>query len=126
MSNASVLAVNRRVTKQFIDTDPTVISLIPTVRTKTDGGSRVEEDGPPKNPQTFKLISIQFTAQQNVPALTIDGVERVITHYLLGEWDCDMEAGDHWVDDRGWRFVVVAMMDGHGWEKKGAVEAHGR
>lgn len=105
--------------------DPTDIVLIPTVKTHTDAGSDVEQDGVPRIVQSFKLISIEFTPQGTNPQIVVDGVERVIGFYLLGTWDCVMQAGDHWVGADGRRYTVVALMDGHGYETKGAVEAHG-
>jgi len=120
-----VLVIQREMTKTYIAQDPTTISLIPTVKTHTDSGSQVEEDGPVRAPQTFKLISIEFTPQGTNPRITVDGVERIIGFYLLGEWGAIVEPGDHWVGDDGRRYTVIAMMDGHGYETKAAVEAHG-
>lgn len=118
-------ALLRRGTVNYISYDPTTIELIPTVKTRTDSGSTVEEDGTPREPQDFKLISIEFTPQGTNPTVTVDGVERVIGFYLLGAWDADIEVGDHWTGDDGRRYEVIALMDGHGYESKGAVEAHG-
>lgn len=125
MSVEATRAVLRKGTTAYIAMDPTTISLIPTVKYKTDAGSEVTEDGTPRDPQTFKLISIEFTPQGTNPRLTVDGVERIIGFYLLGEWDCVMEPGDHWIGADGRRYEVIAVMDGHGYETKGAVEAHG-
>jgi hypothetical protein len=84
------------------------------------------EDLPPRAPQTFKLITIQFTAQQGVPSVAIDGHEYVIGAYLLGETTSIMEVGDYWIGPDGRRWQIIALMDGHGWEKKAAVEIHGQ
>lgn len=118
-------AILRQGTIDFISIDPTTITLIPTVRVKQDDGSFVEEDGPARDPQTFKLNSIEFTPQGQTVTITQDGVERIIGFYLIGAYDCIMEPGDHWVGDDGRRYTVIALMDGHGYETKGAVEAHG-
>jgi hypothetical protein len=118
-------AVLRQGTLDYIAMDPTTITLIPTVRTKQDDGSFIEEDGTPRDPQTFKLISVEFTPQGQKFTITQDGIERVIGFYLLGAWDCIMQARDHWIGDDGRRYTVIALMDGHGYETKGAVEAHG-
>lgn len=118
-------AVLRQGTVDYIAMDPTTITLIPTVRTRQDDGSYIEEDGTPRDPQTFKLISIEFTPQGQTVSITQDGIERIIGFYLLGAWDCVMQPRDHWVGDDGRRYTVIALMDGHGYETKGAVEAHG-
>jgi hypothetical protein len=120
-----MLVIQRQMTAKYIQTDPTTIVLTPTVQHHTDSGSVVEEDGPDRAPQVFKLISLQFTPREQLPNVTVDGVERIIGFYLLGEWGCVMEAKDHWVGADGRRYVIVAMMGGHGYETKGAVEAHG-
>lgn len=118
-------AVLRQGTIDYISIDPTTITLIPTVRTKQDDGSYMEEDGTARDPQTFKLISIEFTPQGQTVTITQDGVERIIGFYLLGAWDCVMQPKDHWIGDDGRQYTVIALMDGHGYETKGAVEAHG-
>jgi hypothetical protein len=118
-------AVLRQGTIDYISMDPTDIVLIPLVRTRQDDGSFIEEDGPPRASQTFKLISIEFTPQGQTVSLVVDGIERIIGFYLMGAWDCVMRPGDHWVGDDGRRYSVIALMDGHGYETKGAVEAHG-
>jgi hypothetical protein len=124
-SPEQVRAVLRQGTKDYIAQDPTSIALTPRVKTHTDSGSEVWEDGTPRAAQSFKLISIAFTPQGTNPQITVDGVERIIGFYLLGAWDCVMEVGDHWVGSDGRRYEVIALMDGHGYETKGAVEAHG-
>jgi hypothetical protein len=115
----------RQGTLDYIAMDPTDIALIPLVKTKTDSGSEIREDGPPRAVQTFKLISVEFTPQGQTTTIVQDGIERVIGFYLLGAWNCIMMPGDHWIGADGRRYEVIALMDGHGYETKGAVEAHG-
>lgn len=122
---ATTLSVLRQGTKDYIAIDPIEIALIPSVATRTASGSTVYEDGTPRAVQTFKLITLEFTPRERQPVVTQDGVERIIGAYLLGAWDCVMQPRDHWIGADGRRYEVVALMDGHGYETKGAVEAHG-
>jgi hypothetical protein len=122
---AAVLKIQRQMTIDFIATDPTVISLIPTVKTKLPNGAWSEVDGTPRAPQTFKLIPVDFTAHGQSLTVMQDGVERIISYYLLGAYDAVIEPGDHWVNADGRRCVVISMMDTHGYEQKATVEAHG-
>lgn len=122
---AAIAAKQRALTQRYIDYDPTTIILIPTVKTHTDSGSDVWTDGPPRMAQTFKLITIEATAHGHEPVSTQDGVERIINAVLLGAWDSVMEVGDHWRGADGRRYTIIALEDGHGYAKKGLVEAHG-
>lgn len=110
----------RRLTKVYIDYDPTVITLIPTIKTATPTGGYTESDGPPRIPQTFKKIAV--AAFSAAPRITIAGVERIIDYVLLGEYDSIMEPGDHWFDSNGDRYTVIAIEAGHGYERKGFAE----
>lgn len=118
--------INREITKQYIAMDPITLELIPQAEFKTDSGSTVMEDGTPRDPQTFKLITLQFTPRQGEPSITIDGHEHTIGAYLLGEYGATVGVGDYWIGEDGRRYQVIALMDGHGWETKAAVEIHGQ
>lgn len=120
----SFLDIQRDMTLAYISMDPTTVVLIPRVKHHTDSGSQVWEDGPPRAAQTFKLILLQG-AGGSERVITVDGVERTIAGYLLGAYDCVMQAGDHWTGDDGRRYEVIAMQATHGYETKGAIEAHG-
>jgi hypothetical protein len=120
----SFLEIQREMTKAYISQDPTDIVLIPTVKTHTDSGSTVIEDGTPRKLQTFKMILLQGSGGSE-RVLTVDGVERTIAGFLLGAYDCVMQAGDHWTGADGRRYEVIAMQATHGYETKGAIEAHG-
>lgn len=119
------IAALRAGTVAFINQDPTVISLTPRVETKQASGASVWTDGTPREPQTFKLISQGFTAHGAKRTVTLSGTERTIDYVLMGTWDAVVEVGDHWTDDNGRRFTVISLDDGHGYELKANVEAHG-
>lgn len=114
------LEEQRRLTKVYIEYDPTMIALIPTVKTRTISAGFTESDGTPRAPQTFKRIAVgAFTA---APRVTIAGVERIVDYVLMGAYDSIVEPGDYWIDGNGDRYNVIAIEAGHGYEKKAFVE----
>lgn len=113
--------VLREQTLKYIAYDPIILSLIPVVRSGTDEGGQSIVDGPPRAPQTFKLIALSANQRRE---LTVSGKERVIDYHLLGAHDSLMEAGDHWSDSDGNWYEVIRIDAGHGYERKGFVEVH--
>lgn len=113
------LDVQRRLTREFIASGPTTIALIPSEAVVRANGGTSMSDGTPRTPQQFKLIPMTFNQR---PTFTIDGVDRIIDYTLLGEWNSVMEVWDHWDDGEGGTNVIIALTDGHGYEKKGLVE----
>lgn len=89
---AAELNIQRKNTKVFIDADPVSIRLKRESRTATeDGGHRKNADGPPMDPQIFRLIPIT----DQMPVIqTPDGFQRTPTYVLLGTYDCDMDIWD--------------------------------
>lgn len=118
---SAILAAQRRVTRGYIDADPTTVTLIPSTVTVLANGGKSQVDGIPRTPQRFKLIQVAFDAR---PTLTVDGVERIISYILLGTHDSTMEVWDHWSGDDGSVYTIVALGEGFGYEKKGLVERH--
>lgn len=114
----STLEAQRRITKAFIDEDPTTITLIPTEIQVQPSGDKRRFDGAPRAPQTFKVIPMTFDQR---PTVTVDGVDRIISHTLLGEYNCTMELWDHW-DDGEETYVIVAFAPSYGYERKALVE----
>jgi hypothetical protein len=112
----------RRMTKAFIDADPTVISLIPQNEVITPGGGRKLEQDQPRADQTFKVIPMTFDQR---PTVTAGGVERIIDYTLLGTWDAEGAVWDRFtLSDPNEYYLVVAIADGHGYEKKFLCERH--
>lgn len=112
----------RQMTRAFINADPTVITLTPYVETITAGGGRRLEPGTPRPDQTFKLIPMTFDQR---PTVTAGGVERIIDYTLLGEWDAEGAVWDRFtLEDPNEYYLVVAITDGHGYERKFLCERH--
>lgn len=118
MSAIITLDAQRRMTKWFIDEDPTTIVLIPTEITVQPSGDKRRSDGPPRAPQIFKVIPMTFDQR---PTVTVDGVDRIVSHTLLGEHFCTMELWDHWIDGED-TYVIIAFAPGYGYERKALVE----
>jgi hypothetical protein len=118
----SELEMQRRTTKAFIDADPTVISLIPQSETITPGGGRKFTQDQPRADQTFKVIPMTFDQR---PTVTAGGVERIIDYTLLGEWNAEGGVWDLFtLQDPNEYYLIVAIADGHGYEKKFLCERH--
>jgi hypothetical protein len=113
--------VQRRQTKAFIAMDPTDIVLTPVVETATPSGGKTRRDGTPRATQRFKVIVMTFDQR---PTVTTAGVERLIDYTLLGEWDAEMAVGDKWQDEDGGWIEIVAMAEGHGYERKALCSRH--
>lgn len=120
------LALNRLNTKAFIDARPSTLALIPVINTTTETGGRRTVDAPPRVAQVMRLIE-QVSAYGNSPGLlpSQDGQERRVTYQLLGEWDCLIEVGDHWLDAAGIRYEVRELLPFNGYERRGRVVQYG-
>jgi hypothetical protein len=117
------LAAQVRLTQGFINQDPTVIELFVQVEEITSKGGRIKTAGVSRGLQTFKVIPMTFDQR---PTITAGGVERVIDYTLLGMPDAMVAVNDVWFLDTepADYFLVVAITDGHGYEKKVLCERH--
>jgi hypothetical protein len=113
------LAVNQAMTAAFIADSPTAVILTPQAVLVEANGARKLVPQSPRAEQTFKLIPMTFDQR---PTLLIDGVERIISYTLLGTHDSIMEVWDTWTGADGSTYLIVAMAEGFGYEKKGLVE----
>lgn len=126
MNGLAELYAQRRVTTDFIASNPTSLALIEAGKVKTAAGGTVRANGPTRVAQTFRVID-QSTASGGVPGplRTADGVSRRATHQLLGAWDADMAVGDHWIGTDGKRYEIVEVLPENGYERRGRVIAYG-
>jgi hypothetical protein len=115
------LLMQRQQTYVFIAADPSIIALTPRRRFKQPSGSYVWEDLPPRPEQTFKMIPM---AAGTKPTAILNGVERIADYTLLGMHDAVVDVHD-WFMIGGIKYTVIEMADGHGYETKALVEAHG-
>jgi hypothetical protein len=117
----SELAVNRRNTTAFIAARPTTIALIPVAVSQTASGGRVTGDLPARPAQVMRLIE-QGTSTGNSPGRvpTTDGHQLKVTWQLLGEWDAEMEIGDHWDN-----YQIQELLPYNGYERRAKVVEYG-
>jgi len=118
------LAVNRRLTKAFIDYLPVTLVLVPQVKVKKPAGGWVLEDGTPRTPQVMTLIEQTGLSGQPQPTRTVDGVERKVEFEVVAEWNAAISADD-WFVYQGKEFRVIDLWIDNGWEKRALVVARG-
>jgi len=116
------IEVQKQLTKWFIDSDPSMITLIPRVKSRANSGGSVFTDQPPRPAQKFKLITMTDSTR---PTVTSDGVERLIDFTLLGEVGMVVAVHDYWRDPDGTRYEVVELVPSNLYEVKALVTKHG-
>lgn len=120
MSEAS-LAINRRLTKKFIDRLPVTITLIPHENVKQPAGGYRLEPQTARDPQVVTLIE---PSGEPFPQVTTDGVDREVRFQLLGEWDCQVARRDTFTH-QGREWEVVELWIHNGYEVRAMVSARG-
>lgn len=116
------MQVKRETTTWFIAAYPIDLVLTPVSSVKTNSGGVSKRDLPQRPIQRMRLISMSASQK---PKITDDGVEREIDLTLLGEWDCQMDIGDWWIDGEGLKYEVVEMVPFNGYEVRGLVVKSG-
>lgn len=103
------LAAQRKITRMLIASDPTVLELIIMTTTRTNTGGLSFAEASTRDPQTFKFSQITTQSGGADPVRTIDGVERKMDFMLIGEYDAEITAGDHFylLDEE---YLVVELM----------------
>jgi hypothetical protein len=120
------ISVNRELTSFFIASAPTQIELIPVVETRTGSGAIQFVDEEARPMQTFRLIPMASTERPVPSGNAGGGQQRKYDFTLLGEWNCEMAEGDHWVDEVGQHWQVDSLVSFNGYERKGMVMSYGR
>lgn len=118
------LAIQRRNTTAFIYASPTQVELIPVEEVRTGSGAVSYEDLLPRAIQVFRLIPMGSTER---PISSANGGEQAKYDFtLLGEWNCEMAVGDHWLDEVGQHWQIDSVISHNGYERKGMVMSYGR
>ena len=117
------LRINRYLTKQFIDMDPTSIVLLRRARVDNGAGGWRYSSALPRPAQVFKLIP--QGGPVNGLTETTDGAERKYDFVLLGEHDADVDVGDYWLDADGSHWVVEGFIPSNEYEIRAGVRAVG-
>lgn len=132
MLKPSLLNALRKATSISIAVDPSVIELIPTVKVKGQGGivtTLPDSEVTPREPQVFTVESVGATLQgisgTSGGSVQTQGAQAHSWSFNLhGSFDCEMEIGDHWVED-GTTYRVEAIQPANGYERVGVVSAFG-
>lgn len=112
-------SIHRKNTKRFIDSDPTVISLITPVNAIVNG-TKVANYTEDRAAQTFKII---WQGDDGVVRETPGGTRR-FNFIILGEYDAELDIGDFWqVGDQ--KFVIEYVYPNNGYEVKAGGVSHG-
>jgi hypothetical protein len=111
--------IHRKNTKRFIDSDPTVVSLITPVSMMVNG-TKIANYTEDREPQTFKII---WQGDDGIVRETPGGARR-FNFILLGEYDAELAIGDFWqVDEQ--KFVIEYIFPNNGYEVKAGGVSHG-
>lgn len=116
------LAVNRDLTTWFIAANSIWLRVTPVRKQRTGSGGTALVNLPERVPQKMRLISMSASQK---PKITDDGIEREIDLTLLGEWDCQLDVGDWWVDGEGLKYEIVEMVPYNGYEVRALVVKSG-
>lgn len=116
-----ILETQRKLTAALIADDPTTATLVPVTRVRTASGGYVEQDGTPRDPQTFKLSLLAYDQR---PTITVAGVERLMDYHLIGPHDMQIGVGDWWTDEQGTKYEVAGFTEGWEYETKAFVFRH--
>lgn len=127
--SVAALAVNRRITKWFIDDDPYDIVLHPRIKVSKPGGGYEFVDGEPLPTQRVKLVykggASSFGGAEGVQ-VTSDGEEFRYDFTIIAEWDANIPIGSWWEDDKGQRWEVKSLIPYNGYEVRASCSAYGK
>lgn len=118
------LAANQVATELFIKSDPSVITLTPNKRVRTQNGSYRHEAGEPKPPQTVKII---FQDNRGHSEWNTDGEYRKNAVIIVAKHDADIDEGDtfHWPPGDLKKWVVTGIHPSNGYEVKADAYVYG-
>lgn len=114
-------AIQRRLTKAFIDVRPVSLSLIPRERLQQPSGGTKWAELPARETQVFTLVEPSGTP---APVRTLDGKERVIEFMLVGEHDAELGVYDVF-SHGGHEWEVLYLHYPNGWETRAEVARRG-
>ena len=115
------LLVQRKLTQEFIQMLPTTVVLTPNTRVRTPSGGYQKQPQAPRAPLTVTIIEPGVDPQ---PTVTQDGIVRVVSFEVLGEWDAPMAIDDSFVH-QGKDWEIVALFYNNQYETRAWVAARG-
>lgn len=120
-ANSRELALNRRMTKWFIDRDPSTIVLSSPNKVQSGTAWRVSGKND-KDPQTVKII---WPGGDGFVLTTPDGRTRRFDFIIVGEHDADIEIDDFFEFENGNKYTIEYLFPANGYEVKGGGSSHG-
>lgn len=111
--------IQRKITIAYIDTKPSMITLIPRVRAKQSTGGFAFQELTPRSPQKMRLIE-PYHGTLPVVLTGSDGVQREMELMLLGRWDCDLEKYDIFTYS-GQAYEIAQLYHFNGYEQRAEV-----
>lgn len=119
----TVLDIQKRLTKAFIDTAPVSLTLTPRNLVSDGEGGKRQVPGTPRTAQTF-MLSEPSDSGARLPVATSDGEQLTIDFMLLGEFDAVIAEGDVFVYN-GYEYKIETIMPFNGYERRALVIRHG-
>lgn len=120
MLSAVEATLQRRVTKQFIDANPTSIILLNKIPGPVVGGTQMAGTDVARAAQTFRLVWLEERGINERPP---DGT-RKFDFALVGQHDAAVDIGDHWKLGEQ-EFVIESIAPSNEWEVKAYGVSHG-
>jgi len=112
-------SIHRKNTKRFIDSDPTVITLITPVEAMVNG-TKVANYTEDRAAQTFKII---WQGEDGIVREIPGGVRR-FNFVIVGEYDAELAIGDFW-ETGDQKHVIEYVYPDNGYEVKAGGVSHG-
>lgn len=129
LDTSSEIAINRSLTKSFIDSMPVQIELTPHAKQRKPSGGFALVAGTPRPMQTFRLIPMSHTElpvrSSSAAQAADDGVQRRYEYTLLGMWDAELAVNDRWDTPEGQTLVIEALVSNNGYERKAMINSYG-
>jgi hypothetical protein len=119
------LEVNRANTAAFINANPVMVTLVPRVRSQS-GEGEVWSETAPRVAQKVRLID-QSSAAGPTPGIlsSLDGRQRTLEFFLLGEYDAEFGMNDRWTDGDGATWEILDLLPFNGYERRARVVRYG-
>jgi hypothetical protein len=118
------IAVQRRLTRAFINRLPVTVVLTPRSREKTPSGGTKWVDGTPRGPQVMTLIEMSTLAGSPEGIRTIDGVERRIEFEMVAETGSELARYDVFTH-QGKDWEVIDLFYDNQYEVRALVSSRG-
>lgn len=91
------LAVQRDLTRWFIEGNPATLILTPYTRVRLPTGQWRQQAGTPRDPQVMRVVE-ESPATSSAAVLRLDdGTERRVEYMLVGPWNALVANGDRFV-----------------------------